>query len=207
VCIGLARQSGNLIKTKRAGRALLTDRDDEPQLRQPVGVQIAQRRRRELGRQLAQHLEIIAAFEFSCCDERGTASLIEHIFEFADAVGGIDVDENEAGIRCGELGQHPFGVVRRPNADTVAAFQPKGDKAGGDGVNPRLQFAVGPTDPLMANDERVALTEPLDHPVEIHTDGVADEGLITRPVDIAQPGHAEPRACSVADLRSLNTPS
>ena len=44
-------------------------------------------------------------------------TLFERVLQLAQAVGGIDVDEDEPGLGGGELGQRPFRAVRRPDAD------------------------------------------------------------------------------------------
>ena len=104
---------------------------------------------------------------------------------------GIDVYEDQPGLRRGKLGDHPFGIVRRPHADAVAAFEPEHQQAGGERVDPFLQLTVGPADLLVPDDQRIALAKALDDPVEMDTDRIADKGRVARAVDVAQPHHLQ----------------
>ena len=48
------------------------------------------------------------------------AGLVHRIFEFARAIGRVDVDLDGPDLGRGELHVDPLGVVRAPHADTVA---------------------------------------------------------------------------------------
>jgi hypothetical protein len=124
--------------------ALGTDGDDEAQIGELRGVQIAGRRGREFRRQLAQHADIVAGLEARRGDERDAARFVERVFEFGQAIGRVDVDEDQAGLGGGELGDDPFGVVRRPDADPLAGLEAERDEAGGEGIDLALQLAVIP---------------------------------------------------------------
>ena len=77
----------------------------------------------ELRRQLAQHAEIVAGLERVGRDQRLAADLVQRVFQLGEPVGRVDVDQDQPGLRGGELRQHPFGVVRRPDADPVAGLR------------------------------------------------------------------------------------
>ena len=143
----------------------------------------------QLGRQLAQHAEIVAGLEPRRGDQRRAAGLVQRVFEFGQPIGRVDVDEDQPGLGGGELGHDPFGVVRRPDADALAAFEAERDQAGGEGVDPLPQLPPAPADFLMTDDQRVALAKALDGLVEIDADRLADQRRLAGAVDIAQPGH------------------
>jgi len=67
--------------------------------------------------QFAQHTEIVASLKALGGDQRLTSSLVECVLELIGPIRGIDVDHDEAGLGRRELGDHPLGVVRRPDAD------------------------------------------------------------------------------------------
>jgi transposase len=68
-------------------------------------------------------------------DQRAAARLVERIVELVQPVGRVDAHQHQAGPRGGELRQHPFGVVGRPDADAVARLQPQGQETGGQPVD------------------------------------------------------------------------
>src|ERR1700722_1436383 len=110
----------------------------------------------ELGSQLPQHAYIIRRLETLGEDERLAADLVERVFELGNAVGRVDVDEDEPGFGCGELGEHPLAVVGRPDADTVTGLQAERQKPGREFVDLLAQLAIAELDLLMADDERRA---------------------------------------------------
>jgi hypothetical protein len=79
------------------------------------------------------------------------------------------------------LGDHPFGIVRRPHTDAVAAFEPERQKAGGEAVDPFPQLTICPADLLVPDDQSITLGEPLDDPVEIDADRIAIKGASLAP--------------------------
>jgi len=77
----------------------------------------------ELRRQFAQHADIVRGLEPLGEDQRLAADLVERVFQFGDAIGRIDIDQDETRLRGGELGQHPFRIVGRPDADAVTGMK------------------------------------------------------------------------------------
>src|SRR5262249_47908782 len=138
-------------------------------------------------------------------DQRLAADLVECVFELGQPVGRVDVDEDEASLRGGELRHRPLGVVGRPDADAVAGLEAEGDEAGGQRVDLLLELPVGPADVLLADDERVALGKARRDAVEILADRLADERRLAPAMHVAavQPRHGRlPR--SSLSLRSAN---
>src|SRR5262249_20510194 len=123
------------------------------------------------------------------CDESDASGLVECVFQLGHAIGWVDVDEDQPGLCRSELGDDPFGVVWRPDADPVTAFEPEGQQTSSEGVHSLLQLAVGPANLLVPNNQRVAVTKTLDDPVEMDTDCIANKGRIACTVDITQLGH------------------
>jgi hypothetical protein len=53
----------------------------------------------------------------------GRARLTQHVRELLALIGGVDGHEDHAGKRRAVLEQHPFGQVRRPRGDALAAVE------------------------------------------------------------------------------------
>ena len=51
------------------------------------------------------HFDVVAGFESGFGNQAAAADLVEGVFEFGQAVGGIDINEDEAGVGAAELGQ------------------------------------------------------------------------------------------------------
>ena len=188
--LGVAAQTATSANGIMPACALLADGDDEPQIGELGGVEIAGRGMRQLGREIAQHADIVAGLEPRGGDQRGAARFVERVFELGEAVGRVDVDEDEPGLGGGELGDDPFGIVGRPDADPLAGLEAERDEAGGEGVDLALQLAIVPADVLMADDQRVALGKTLDDAVEMHADRLADQRNVAGAMNVARLRHS-----------------
>ena len=69
------------------------------------------------------HRDVVGGLERPGGDEHPDARLREHVGELVGAVRRVDVDEDRADLRGGELDEHPLGGVRRPDADPVALLE------------------------------------------------------------------------------------
>ncbi len=94
-----------------------------------------------LGRQLAQHAQVVAGLEARHGHQQLAAHLVQRIFHLGGAVGRVDVDQHQAHLRGGQLHQHPFGVVVRPDAHAVARHQAQAQQRTGQAVGLGLQAA------------------------------------------------------------------
>ena len=112
----------------------------------------------ELGHQCVQHLHVVRGLERGGRDERGAPDLGQREFEFAQAIGGIDGDENEPGFGGGKLRQRPFRTIERPDADARATFEAERQKAGGQRIDSLRQFFPGPPDAVARRNQRLAIT-------------------------------------------------
>ena len=124
-------------------------------------------------------------------DEHADARLVERVFELAQPVGRVDVDENRANLRGRVLRDHPLGSVRAPDADAVAAFDAEREQRARRAVHFAQQLAVGVAEFLMAGDERVAIPEPRRGTVERRADRLAEKRHRTGTVDIRQHRHRD----------------
>ena len=141
---------------------------------------------RQLRDQLGQHLDIVAGLEGRCRDQRAAADFLQGVVEFAEAVSGVDVDQDQPCLCGRELGDHPLPAVGRPDTDSIAGGKTETEKAGGKMIDSLLQFAIGPADVLMWNDQRLALGVLLGHAVEVATDGFAKEWCQARAVNVTE---------------------
>ena len=175
VAVARAAHPRNLLERNGAGTGRAADLDHRAQLRQPRRVQIAWRRFRQFRHQRVQHLHVVAGLERGGGDDRGAADLGEREFEFAQAVGGIDGDENEPGLGGGKLRQRPFRPVQRPDADPRAAFEAEREKARGQRIDPLGQFSPCPSDAVAWRNQRLAIGPAPRRLIEAASDGVAEQ--------------------------------
>jgi hypothetical protein len=90
----------------------------------------------------------------------------------------VDGDEDRADLRGGVLQHGPLGHVRRPDPDPVALGHAGVDQAEREHVNFGTQLLVGPSAAGRDLDESLALRPGRDRPVEVVTDGVAEQGHV-----------------------------
>ena len=168
----------HVLECDRAGRWRPADLDHRAQLRQPRRVQFARRRFGELGQQRVQHLHVVRGLERGRGHDRGAADLGQREFEFAEAIGRIDGDEDDAGFRGGKLRQRPFRPVERPDADPRAALQPQREKAGRQRIDALGEFLPGPADIMARRNQRLAVAPAPHREIEALPDGVAQQRRI-----------------------------
>ncbi|MDH6591491.1 hypothetical protein M2165_001380 [Variovorax sp. TBS-050B] len=141
----------------------LVDPEGVEQLRQPLRAEFL------------QHAEVVAGLEARHRHQRLAADLVERVLELRGAVGGVDVDQDQARLRGRDLHQHPGDVVVRPDAHAVAGFEAELQQRAREAVRFGLQFAVAEAQALVAAHERLAVRLPLDHVVEEVADGLLDQ--------------------------------
>ena len=122
-----------------------------------------------------KHADVVARLERRRRDQRLAGDLVQRVFELGQPIGRVDVDQDKTGLGGGELSDHPFRVVGRPNADPIARPQPQRQQTGGTGVDPRAQLCVGPAYVLVRDDQRLAIGPARDDTVEMGADGLADQ--------------------------------
>jgi hypothetical protein len=91
------------------------------------------------------------------------------------AIGRVDVDEDRADLRGGELDDGPLCAVRRPDPDPVALLDAGRDEAAGEHVHVPLELAPGPAGALGDVDQRLAVGEAGHRRVEVVPDRLLDE--------------------------------
>ena len=183
-CFGGAAARENVGKAQAAGVASVAEDDDGAQRRQPRRFKLARRRAGQFGRELAQHADIVRGLEALGQDQRFAADLVERVFKLGDAIGRIDVDQDEPGLGGGELGEHPLAVVRRPDADAIARLQPERQQPGGELVDGLLQLAVAHAHLLVAHDQRRPVRPSAARGIEELPDGFAEKRLFARAEDV-----------------------
>ena len=87
--------------------------------------------RRQPGRHTSKHFQIIAGLESLSGDDRFAARLQKRLLELHDAIRRIQSHKDKAGPGRCELQQHPFRIVRRPDAHAVTRHEPQRDQARG----------------------------------------------------------------------------
>ena len=92
-------------------------------------------------------------------EEGADAGLVEDVAKLVGAVGGVDVDEDEAGAAGGVLEEDPLDVVGGPDADAFAGDEAEAGEAAGGAGDFGVEFTPGDAAVLMANDEGLAVRD------------------------------------------------
>ena len=164
---------------------LVAEQDDVLELGQANAVEhLARALEMDLGRDLAEHAEVVAALAAARHDERAAADLVERVLELGLAIRRIDVDEDEADPRRRELGDDPLVPVRRPDADPVAAAQAEREQTRGHLVGALLQVVPRQAQVLGVEDRRVARAVAGDGLVELLRQGDEAQRLVGRARDV-----------------------
>jgi len=97
---------------QHAVHRLVAQADHPAQLGQHMALQGPDGGAFQLRQQLVEHGMVIGRLEGIGADQPAAAGLLQGVLEFAEAVGGIDVDQHHADLRRGELGDAPLSIVR-----------------------------------------------------------------------------------------------
>ncbi len=81
--------------------------------------------------QSLEHFVIVGCLEGTGTDQPLATGLLEHIFQFGAAIRRVDVDQNHADLRAGELADAPLGAVGRPDTEPVPSLQTQRHKGPG----------------------------------------------------------------------------
>ena len=180
--VGRVAACDQVTKTQQAGFVFAlpshVDPDHRVQVRQLLRLQRTRRAMRPLGRQLAQHAQVVAGLEARHGHQQLAAHLVQRIFHLGRAVGRVDVDQHQAHLRGGQLHQHPFGVVVRPDAHAIARHQPQAQQRTGQAVGFGLQLGVGVAAALVHAHQRLAVGLAGHHVGKKGADGLLDQGNI-----------------------------
>ena len=152
---------------------------------QALGRQHAGHAAAQLRGQLAQHAQVVAALELRHGYQRLAADLVQRVLHLSGAVGRVDVHQNNAHLRRGQLHQHPFGVVVRPDAHPVALFQARLQQGAGQLAHRPMQTGIGIAQPLVAADQGLALALAAGHVGKKVTDRGFNQRGVRRPKSVA----------------------
>ena len=178
-CVAACQQVGKAHQARFVGALpRLIDPHHGVQVGQLHGAQLARLLVVPLGRQLAQHAQVVAGLEARHGHQQLAAHLVERVFHLGRAVGRVDVDQHQAHLRGGQLHQHPFGVVVRPDTHAVAGREPHAQQRAGQALRLGLQLGVGIAAALVHADQRLALGLAGHHVGKEGADGLLDQGNI-----------------------------
>ena len=130
------------------------------------------------GASLPKDLDVIASLVLGREDQSLAADLVQCVFEFAAAIRGIDVDQDEPRLGGGKLGQYPLGAIRRPDADPVAWSKSEFQETDREAVDSWRAAAIGPAHLLVSDDQRLSVGVSPRGAVEIGADGFLKQGNI-----------------------------
>ena len=110
-------------------------------------------------------------------EEQGAdAGFPEDVAEFVRAVGGVDIDEDDAGAGGGVLHEDPLDAVAGPDAGAVAGGESEAGESAGDAGGFAIELTPGEADVLMADDEGFAIGKTGGGIRESLGDGLLEEG-------------------------------
>ena len=129
------RRDAQTVEIEHAWRSFAAHADHELQRRQRMAAQQTGFTMAQLGRQFGKHFQVVAALEGRRQDQRAAPHLVERVFEFGATVSRVDVHQRQPGLGGGELGQRPFGVVLRPDADAITRREAQSHQAAGQRID------------------------------------------------------------------------
>ena len=130
---------------------------------------------RALGASGLHHRRIVRALERLGDDHHRDARLAHDEGDLVRPVCRVDVDQDRTHLRRGELGEHPLGTVRRPDADPLPLLDPRLDQAPGETVDLRAQLGIRHPQALGPVDERLTIGKALDGCIEVRADGLLQQ--------------------------------
>src|ERR1700682_6197067 len=139
----------------------------------------------QLRDKLADHCDIVAGLEASSAYQRATSHGSQDVFQLAQAIGRIDIDENQTGFRRRKLGNRPFRAVRGPNPDPIPGLQAESQKPRRECVRTRFELRISPANLLMRNDQCFARPVSCAHFVQKGADGFSDQRRATVAMHVA----------------------
>ena len=187
VMAGCAQQ---VVEAEHARTPFLAHADHDLQLRQLPAAELAGLAVRKFRCQRAHHAEVVAALEGRGQHQGLAAGLVQRVFEFGQPVGRVDVHQHQTGLGGGVLGQCPFELVLRPDADARTGFEAEADKAAGQRVDAAPELGIGQAHTLVRHHQRFPAGVAPTGLVEEAADGLADQGFVRCAMYVACCGHA-----------------
>lgn len=185
-------QPRQALPVQEARRRPLGQADHAAQFRQALAGQFARTRPRQLRQQVAEHRVVVAGLEGVGADQPTATGLLESVFQLAAAVCRVDVHQDRTDLGAGELGNAPFGAVRRPDPQAFAGAQAQRDEGAGVGIDPLRQLPPAVAQALMPHHQRLALGMTRDGGIEGVADGGRQQGDILATRGIARLIHGFP---------------
>ncbi|MDT4813635.1 hypothetical protein FQZ97_466250 [compost metagenome] len=177
---------------QEARRRIGRQADHAAQLRQLLRGQRARLGSGQLRHQAQQHGVVVGGLEGVGADHPAAAGLLERVFQFAAAIGRVDVDQDGADLGAGELGDAPLGAVGRPDTEAVAALQAQGEQCTGVAVHRFGQFLPAVAQALMPDYQRLALGESGNRGIECRAYGHGEQVFVLPPPGVALVIHGCP---------------
>ena len=175
VDLGRAGKRLQLLKAEHAGLRASTHLHDAAQLWQSLGLQFPWRAICQLRCQVPEHAQVVAALETDGADQDVNPCLVQRIFQFTAAVGGVDVDQDDPQAGRGKLGQYPFGTIGRPNAEALPALGSQAQKSRCHPVYGFRKLAPAPADPVLDKNKGGLSAMCFDSAVQQAADGLCHQ--------------------------------
>jgi hypothetical protein len=136
---------------------------------------------------LVEHADVVARLELGRGDHQAGAGLDQRVGQLVGPVCRVDVHQDGAGLRCGDLDDRPLCAVRCPDPHPVPACDSGRDQRSCEPVTVALELAPGPAPSGWHLDESLGSPESGDRAVK----GFADRG-------------GQQRGCGVASVVGLH---
>ncbi len=141
----------------------------------------------QLRSNLAEHRAIVRALEAGRGDQHPAAGLAQGVLELGDAIGGVDVDQDDAELRGRVLGQDPLRAVGAPDPHPVADAQPLGEQPAGECVHRNLELGVAVAKALGGKDQGLLIRSRRDGARQIGSDGLLQQGDVRTAANLRCP--------------------
>ncbi|CAI8803859.1 hypothetical protein EMIT0215P_10239 [Pseudomonas serboccidentalis] len=170
---------------QEAGRWLCIEADHPAQLRQTLTAQLADGLLGQFRYQPLQHGVVVGGLECPGAHQPLTAGLFEHVFQFRAAVGRVDVDQNHADFRRGDLRDAPLRTVRRPDTEPIPRLQTQRQQGSGMQIHRVGQLPPRIAQLLMTHHQRLTVRVLRNCLVELLPDGHRQQGFVLDATGVA----------------------
>ena len=131
---------------------------------------------------------VVAGLERARGHQQPQTGLVDRVGQLVGAVGGVDVDQDGAGLRGGVLQDRPLRAVRRPDADAVALRDAGAHEAAGQGGDVAVELGPGPAPAAGHLDERLAVGVRRGGAAEVVADRLLEERYVGLAAGLGQQG-------------------
>ena len=157
---------------------------------------------RDVGSHSVDHRDVVARFVAGRREEQPAFRLAKRVLDLVGAVSRIEVHEDRTRSRRGVLNDHPFSVVRAPDADPIPRGNAGAEETQREPVDRGIEIGVSQADSLERYDQGIALRKSTGSVAQVFANRLSDERNRGRPVRVRKHNGVQYR--TVSDRRLLD---